>query len=43
MEEEGKDEILKERVKKEEKIGGQIVLGNFYRGTVVAGNFGLKG
>jgi hypothetical protein len=25
------------------KLEGKIVLGNFYRGTVVAGNFGLGG
>jgi hypothetical protein len=41
-EEEGKEEILKERGRRR-KLEEQIVLGNFYRDTVVAGNFGLGG
>jgi hypothetical protein len=37
-----KEEILKERGRRR-KLEEQIVLGKFYRGTAVAGNFGLGG
>jgi hypothetical protein len=40
----GEKEEGKEEEEKKEEIGGEkIVLGDFYRGTVVAGNFGLGG
>jgi hypothetical protein len=37
------EEILKERGREGGNWKNKIVLGNFYRGTVVAGNFGLGG
>jgi hypothetical protein len=42
-EEEGKEEILKERGKKEEIGGHRLFWGDFTGALVVAGNFGLGG